>query len=149
MAREMVAVTEKLFTRSDLPAEIEAVRVEAFRNAYIVAGLVVDDDANAPGARFQVLDRLARLHVDLEMRRQPTSRRPEALNLQLHELVAGYAETVAWLHREVAERDRTIGWLHAEVADRDRTIGGLCSSPAAPPPERGLARWIKRGRGRG
>lgn len=55
-ARELVHIAETFFARTDLAAEIQAVRAEAFRNAYLVAGLNVAEGLDGPGSRFQVVD---------------------------------------------------------------------------------------------
>ena len=77
------------------------------------------------------------------MRRQPTSRRPEAVNIRLHEIVREHANTISWLHGEIAQRDRTVAWLHAEVAERDRVVDSLRGGRTARRENR-LVRWARR-----
>jgi len=153
MAREMLAVTEEFFARPDLPEEIRAVRLEAFRNAYVLGALTLSDQLEGPGARFSIVDRIQPLKTSVDLRREPSAQAPLVVLEQLHRLAADNAATIAWLHGEVAARDKTIVWLHEEVAARDRRIAaGAAAPPAvaavAPPPVTGwrarLADWKRR-----
>jgi glycosyltransferase involved in cell wall biosynthesis len=60
IAAEHVSLVEKVFAGDDLPDEISAVRAEAFRSAYIQAGVVCSPSVPVPaGARYAIADRLA------------------------------------------------------------------------------------------
>lgn len=125
-ARLRMSAVESFLARSDLPAEVLAVRGEALRAAYIVAAHVASAELPGPGARFEVHDRISDRIVELdEGRLQPGSLLPETQIARLSKLADEQHHTIDWLHAEVAERDRTIDRLHAEVALRDREIAAL------------------------
>ncbi len=125
VARDLVHVIEKFYERDDLPAEVQAVRPEALRNAYIMAGLSVSDAAGGSRARFEITDRIGVLHIDPDMRREPALLNPDATIQWLQQEVAARDKIIGWWHAEGAERDKTATWLHAEVAERDSTIAWL------------------------
>jgi hypothetical protein len=57
MAREHIQVLDKLYARTDLPTELLAVKLEAYRNAFFIAGLVAQ--VNVPfDERFALTDSL-------------------------------------------------------------------------------------------
>lgn len=55
MAREHVRVIDKLYDRTDLPADVLAVRTEAYRNAHYVAAMILRLDM-PPDERFALTD---------------------------------------------------------------------------------------------
>lgn len=55
MAREHIRVIDKLYERTDLPAEVLAVKTEAYRNAYYVAAMILRLDMPAD-ERFALTD---------------------------------------------------------------------------------------------
>jgi glycosyltransferase involved in cell wall biosynthesis len=57
MAREHIRVIEKLYERDDLPPEILAVKLEAYRNAFYLAGIVCRTNV-PPNERFSFWDQL-------------------------------------------------------------------------------------------
>jgi hypothetical protein len=59
VAKEHLRVVDKLYERDDLPPALHAVRTEAYRNAFHVAGLLCQS-ARPPDERFALDDHLAR-----------------------------------------------------------------------------------------
>jgi hypothetical protein len=59
MARERIALVERLYSEP-VPEELEQVCVQAFRNAYVLAALVVGPGANSAGERYFFSDSHAR-----------------------------------------------------------------------------------------
>ncbi len=130
MAREQVRVFEEFFLRDDLPEEIQAVRAQAMRCAYMHAAMCMDDFPNAPQDRFHLIDRLNELGYGSMGEAAPITVQPspdsaQAMILWLHQQVAQRDKTISWLHEEVAKRDATHVWLHEEVATHAGTITEL------------------------
>ena len=124
-ARELMRLAEQFFQREDLPSEVQAVRAEAFRNAYITSAMILTDGADGPGSRFQIRDRLDLVHIDDDIKNGPASDEPVAVIERLHRDVSERDATISRLHGEVAARDRAVITLHAEVAERDKTVAWL------------------------
>jgi uncharacterized coiled-coil protein SlyX len=93
MAFERIRLLDELYA-GDVPADLEEVRGEAYRNAFILAALVVAPGANSAGERYYVADSHART---VSSEAGPAN--PEA--------------KIADLRRRLAEQERVIGDLTA------------------------------------
>jgi glycosyltransferase involved in cell wall biosynthesis len=96
-ARERVLMVERFCARPDLSEEVLAVRDEAFRAAYIDAGISAAPGLNRPGERFYVADLLAprlggQADADAEGRAAELSLWIRRLEQQLEERDARIAE---------------------------------------------------------
>jgi glycosyltransferase involved in cell wall biosynthesis len=112
MADERIMLVRRLYARDDLPQEVLEIRDEAFRAAFVQAGMVVAGPPTYADERFVVGDRLG--HVTL-----PNSSYDPAVALVQKELELKRAlealeeahESLRWLHREVALRDAELAEL--------------------------------------
>jgi glycosyl transferase family 2 len=105
MSNESLRVLDKLYAEADLPADLEAVRGQAYRNAFIQAAMVLTLGGNDPGERFFVHDR----HM-------PKISRTAAE-------AGGGADVL--LSAQVAQLDREVAGLRAELAQREEQVAYL------------------------
>jgi Glycosyl transferase family 2 len=104
-ARDRVRLVEKMYATDGLPEDVLAVRDEAFRAAYIDAGINAAPGINGPDERFYVADRLNSGITEVP---------PEDLEATVVEL----SHANRWLERELAERDAFLASLEAPVWTR-------------------------------
>jgi glycosyltransferase involved in cell wall biosynthesis len=105
MARERIAVVERIYA-DDVPPELAEVRVEAYRNALILAAVVAGPGLNSPVERYHVFDSHARVISEAA-----GAAGPEAELDELRARVATQRSTIAELRRVNAE-------LRATLAER-------------------------------
>ncbi len=63
MGKERIAVIDKVFAREQVPPEVEAVRPEAYRNAFLGAATLAGEGINDPRGRYYIEDRVYRQHL--------------------------------------------------------------------------------------
>jgi hypothetical protein len=105
MSNESLRVLDKLYSEDGVPPELERVRGQAYRNAFIQAAMVLTLGGNDPGERFFVHDR----HM-------PRISRTAAA-------AGGAADTL--LSAQVAQLDRELAAARAELARRDEEVAYL------------------------
>ncbi len=105
MAHESLRVLDKLFEQPALAPELEEVRAEAYRNAFVQAALALRSGGSGPGERFYVFDR----HMPAISRAaRESSTTPDAL-----------------LNAQVAHLDREITGLRELLAQREELVAML------------------------
>jgi glycosyltransferase involved in cell wall biosynthesis len=129
MADERLRILDRLFTEEADP-ELEAIRDQAYRNAYVLAATVVSPGFNGAGERYFVVDRHAR-EVSASAGSESTETRLAKARDQLD-----------------AQRRRIAELEHEVQALRARHPLTRLAYDHAPPGLRGLARRL-RGRGSG
>jgi glycosyltransferase involved in cell wall biosynthesis len=100
MADERLRILDRLFAEESDP-ELEAVRDQAYRNAYVLAATVVAPGFNGAGERYFVVDRHAR--------EVSASAGPESSEVRL----ANAREQLAAQRRRIAELEREVQALRA------------------------------------
>jgi glycosyltransferase involved in cell wall biosynthesis len=124
MADERLRILDRLFAEESDP-ELEAVRDQAYRNAYVLAATVVAPGFNGAGERYFVVDRHAR--------EVSASAGPESSEARL----ANAREQLAVQRRRIAELEREVQALRA------RHPLTRFAYEHAPRPLRGLARRLR------
>jgi glycosyltransferase involved in cell wall biosynthesis len=108
-ARQYVEVLDRVYS-GEVSPELEDVKVQAYRNAYILAAWASGPGMNGPGERFYVADRHWRAIHD-------RAGKPDDLDAEIAELRTANWRVVAdnlRLKREVAARDEHIERLEAQ-----------------------------------
>jgi hypothetical protein len=125
MAEERVRVVRELYERDDLPSALLEVRDEAFRTAFIEAGILSGGIPNLVEERFVVADRLAP-----EILPQGRDLQAELLNYEMEmqkaqEALRDAHEEMRRLHGEIASRDAQIDAATRESpSQRERRLPG-------------------------
>jgi glycosyltransferase involved in cell wall biosynthesis/uncharacterized coiled-coil protein SlyX len=134
MARERVRLVEELYARDPSP-ELEAVRAQAHRNAYVLAAIVVAPGVNAAGERYYISDSHARA-----ISSSAGSADAEAKLAEMRERVAGQRE-------QIDELRTAVGDLQAKLAQYERfeRLAGRITPSAVRPMAR---RLLRRGHGK-
>lgn len=139
MSNESLRVLEKVYAADPLPAGLEEVRNQAFRNAFIQAAMVLTLGANDPGERFFVDDR----HMPRISRVAGEAGGNEAL---LSGQVGRLTQEVESLRGALAQREEEITYLSRPWWWR--LSRGLVPAGARPRAKQLLAR-LQGGRGSG
>jgi hypothetical protein len=105
MAREQVDLLDRIYARDDLPADVIAVREQAYHSAYCVAAIVAGPGEDGPG-RFFIVDSRAREISSL------------AASRDLHETIAALRAQAARLQQKLAVRNDELRALRARPAGR-------------------------------
>lgn len=106
MARERVRLVDEVFA-GDLAFELEEVRTQAYRNAYVLAGMVVGPGVNGPGERYHIADSHARA---VSRASGPTD--PELKLAEMRRRIADQAEQIGQLKAEVTGLRRQLDTRH-------------------------------------
>lgn len=122
MARERVALVDKVFEAEEVPREYELIVDQAYRNAFVYAATLVGSGLNGPEERFYVADRLAIDPPDVASISEPDAR-----------LIERKARA-ARLQNELAWRTAAVNFLRAGIAEREFKIDELRNPPPPPPP---------------
>lgn len=125
LAAQRVALVRKLYARPDVPPELEAVRTEAFRAAYVQASFIV----GPPGGlteRYVVADRLwPRLLPELAQDLQAQAVEKEALLHHVTAEVHRKDEELVRAQDALQDLHAEMRRLHQEIAVRDDRIATL------------------------
>jgi hypothetical protein len=100
-ARAYVDLVDRAFSDGSVTPQLEAVRVEAYRNAYVLAAWAAGPGMNGPDERFYIADRHWRSNLEREGN-------VEDLEAQVAELSAETRHIRDQMRDEIAKRDRHI-----------------------------------------
>ena len=105
MSRESIKVIDRVYASNDLPDSLKTVKMEAYHNAFIQAGMVLNLGQNDPDERFYVFDR----HMPrISEAGQTSAATPDALlNAQVADLNRGNRE----LREQLAQHEALIAYL--------------------------------------
>jgi hypothetical protein len=131
MARERVALIDKVYEAEPLAREFELVVDQAYRNAFVYAATLVGPGFSGPEERFYVADRLA---IDPQA--------PEELPWADARLMERKARA-AQLENQLAWRTAAVNLLRAGIAEREHKIEEL-RNPPPPPHFSALRHAVKR-----
>ena len=107
MARERLALLDRLLADPHVAPHLEAVRSTAYRNAFFSGGLdIAPDEVNRPGERFFVDDTFAARMTQLGVDRRASE-------------LTSYQGALADAERRLQEQDAAIRALTEAVAERD------------------------------
>lgn len=130
MAREHVGLIDGVYAWDDVPPELEEVRGQAYRNAYVIAAVLVAPFLNDVAERFVIADTLSgevwqgagdsaeqqRVRLEHELRRQAVElARVAQESARGHEAAERLHHEVTRLHGEVAQREARIQELRCEA----------------------------------
>jgi len=105
MSLESLKVLDKLYSHDGPPVELEDLRAEAYRNAFIQAAMTLTLGGNDPSERFFVFDR----HMPkISQAASSAVATPDAL---LSVQVAQLDREVAELRHQIAQRDELVAYL--------------------------------------
>jgi glycosyltransferase involved in cell wall biosynthesis len=112
MARETLEVVDRLYAMDDLPAEVEAVKDQAYRNAFVQAGMGLTLWREEHDERFHIFDRhMPKISVQAAADRGSSDM---VFHLRLESLsdeIRQQREHIAKLDELLAQRDGRIAYL--------------------------------------
>jgi glycosyltransferase involved in cell wall biosynthesis len=117
MGKERIAVIDKVYSQEHVPQELEEVREQAYRNAFLGAATLAGEGVNDPRERFYIDDRVYRRiserahEEDFEEMIEECEREIVALEGRLESRIT----EVDHFGRVVAEREQMLGELRSRT----------------------------------
>lgn len=119
MGKERIAVIDKVFAQENVPSELEAIRPEAYRNAFLGAATLAGEGINDPRERYYIEDRVYRRisehdrSINLAEKLVEAEERIAAMTAQLEYRVS----EIEHLGRVLGERELVLTELSSALGD--------------------------------